>query len=56
MNKAKVFSSALFLFVVIWGLYQNRLTNLHFWGAATNLMMYSNVNQPTKMASATEKA
>ena len=28
---------------------------LHFWGAAMNLMMYSKVNQPTKIASATEK-
>ena len=29
---------------------------LNFWGAAINRTIYSKVNQPTKMASATEKA
>ena len=31
------------------------LTYRHFFGAATNRMMYSKVNQPTKTASATSK-
>ena len=31
------------------------LTHIHFLGAATNRMMYSKVNHPTKTASATSK-
>ena len=31
------------------------LTYVHFLGAATNRMMYSKVNHPTKTASATSK-
>ena len=35
--------------------FQINMTYIHFLGAATNRMMYSKVNHPTKTASATSK-